>query len=59
MYQYLDNTPLVQKLSHDLAGLLMTPLAAAMFALVLMYLSRLVQPVEVMGLEEFVGRERS
>ena len=58
LYQVLDDEQVVQKFSHDLAGLFMIPLAAAMFAGVLWYLSRLVRPVEVVGMEELVGRER-
>jgi exosortase len=58
LYQYLDNEQVVQKFSHDLAGMFMIPLAAAMFAGVLLFLSRLVRPVEMLGLDELVGRER-
>lgn len=54
-YQYYD-ADVVQKLSHDLAGMFMIPLAAAMFGMVLWYLSRLVQRTEVMGMDELVGQ---
>jgi exosortase len=58
LYQHFENEQMVQRLSHDLAGLFMIPLAAAMFALVLAYLSRLVQPVEMMGIDEVLVHER-
>lgn len=41
-----------QKFSHDLAGWLMIPLAAAMFGLVLWYLSNLFKEVEVISRRE-------
>lgn len=59
MYQLVDNVQLVQTFSHDMAGLFMIPLAATMFAMVLWYLSRLVRPIETVGLDELVGRERA
>jgi exosortase len=58
LYQHFEDERMVQRMSHDLAGLLMIPLAAALFGLVLVYLSRLVRPVEVMRLDEVLGRER-
>jgi exosortase len=58
MYQYLGDH-VAQKFSHDLAGIFMIPLAAAMFAGVLWYLSRLVRPIEMLDMSELVGRERT
>jgi exosortase len=58
MYQYLGDQ-VAQKFSHDLAGAFMIPLAAAMFAGVLWYLSRLVRPIDVVAMSELVGRERA
>jgi hypothetical protein len=37
----------------------MIPLAAAMFAMVLFYLSRLVRTVELVRMEDVMGRGRS
>ena len=59
MYQLVRDEQAVQKFSHDVAGLFMIPLAAVMFAAVLAYLSRLVRQVEVVGMGEIIGRERS
>jgi exosortase len=58
MYEYFGDR-VAQKFSHDLAGMFMIPLAAAMFAAVLWYLSRLVRPVDVVDMAELVGRERA
>jgi hypothetical protein len=58
MYQTFDEQT-VQRFSHDMAGVFMIPLAAAMFAMVLFYLSRLVRTVELVRMEDVMGRGRS
>lgn len=45
--RYLSNEA-AQKLNHDLAGMLMIPLAAGLFVLVIWYLDHVVREVEVM-----------
>lgn len=57
MYRVFEEQT-VQRLSHDLAGVFMIPLAAIMFALVLLYLSRLVRTVESVGMEDVIRREK-
>lgn len=59
LYQAYGDEAWVRKLSHDLSGLFMIPLAAFMFAIVLWYLSRLVRPVERVGMNELLGRSRT
>ncbi len=59
MYRAVGDEQSVQDWSHDMAGLFMMPLAALMFALVLFYLSRLFRTVEVVGMDELVGRGRA
>jgi exosortase len=59
LYQYVADEQVVQKWSHDLAGLFMIPLAAAMFAGVLWYLTRLVRTVETVKMDELVQRGRA
>jgi exosortase len=58
MYQTFDEQT-VQRFSHDMAGVFMIPLAAAMFAMVLFYLSCLVRTVELVRMEDVMGRGRS
>ncbi|MCA9169126.1 MAG: exosortase/archaeosortase family protein, partial [Planctomycetales bacterium] len=58
LYQYVADEATVQQWSHDLAGIFMIPLAAAMFAGVLWYMSHLFRAVETMTMEEVMGRER-
>ena len=59
LYQTLEDGQRVQQLSHDFAGVIMIPMAALMFGGVLFYLSRLVQPVESVGMSELVLRGRA
>jgi exosortase len=56
LYQAWGDTEAVRRWSHDLAGLFMMPLCAALFALTLGYLARLVMREESMRLEEVVTR---
>ena len=48
-----------QTIIHDYAGYAMIPLAAALFALVLWYLGKLVQTVEIANVGEIARRQRS
>lgn len=45
------------RFNHDVAGLVMIPFAAALFALVLWYLSKLILPVEQLDVAAVVRRE--
>lgn len=47
------------KFTHDIAGLVMIPFAAGLFALVLWYLGALVREVERMDVKTMVRRERA
>ncbi|MBU4399992.1 MAG: exosortase/archaeosortase family protein, partial [Planctomycetes bacterium] len=57
LYQYVSGEA-AKKFSHDGAGWVMILLAAGMFGLVLWYLCRLVQEVELVGVGDVVRRER-
>ncbi len=57
LYQYVSGEA-ARKFSHDGAGWVMILLAAGMFGLVLWYLCRLVQEVELVGVGDVVRRER-
>lgn len=58
LFQTLGDTEAVRRWSHDLAGLFMIPLAALMFGLVLVYMSKLMMKVESIRLDELVTRGR-
>jgi exosortase len=47
-----------QKFTHDVAGWVMIPFAAGLFALVLWYLGKLMREVELVDVGEIVRRER-
>ncbi len=57
LYQYVSGDA-AKKFSHDGAGWVMILLAAGMFGLVLWYLCRLVQEVEMVGVGDVVRREQ-
>lgn len=59
LYQAYGNEPRIQQLSHDLAGILMIPLATLMFGVVLMYLTRLMPVVQRVSMQELVSRGRA
>ena len=58
LFQYLAEGDTAKKFSHDAAGWVMIPLAAALFALVLWYLDRLWQEVEVLEVGAIARRAR-
>ncbi len=57
LYQYVSGEA-AKKFSHDAAGWVMILLAAGLFGLVLLYLSRLVKEVEVVGVGDVIRRDR-
>ncbi len=56
LYQYASSEA-AKKFSHDAAGWVMIVVAAGLFGLVLWYLSRLVEEVEVVGVRDVIRRE--
>ncbi len=58
LFQYCAKGDTAKKFSHDAAGWVMIPLAAALFALVLWYLDRLWQEVEVLEVGAIARRAR-
>ncbi len=57
LYQYVSGEA-AKKFSHDAAGWVMILFAAGLFGLVLLYLSRLVREVELVGVGDVVRRQR-
>jgi exosortase len=57
LWQYTSGE-IATKFSHDVAGWVMIPLAAGLFALVLWYLGKAVREVEVVNVGAVLGRER-
>ncbi len=57
LYVYASSE-MAKKFSHDAAGWVMIPLAAAMFGLVLIYLSRLTQEVEQLDVADVLRSKR-
>lgn len=57
LYQYASGEA-ARKFSHDAAGWVMIVFAAGLFGLVLWYLSRLVEEVEVVGVRDVIHRDR-
>jgi len=55
LFRYVSGEA-AKKFSHDVAGLVMIPFAAGLFALVLWYLGKLVREVEPVRMEELVRR---
>ncbi len=53
LYQFVSGES-ARHFSHDLAGWMMIPLAAAMFFLVLWYLSKLMKEVEVVSMQDLL-----
>lgn len=58
LYQYVSGEA-AQRFAHDVAGWVMIPFAAGLFALVLWYLDRLVREVELVDIKAVVHRERA
>jgi hypothetical protein len=58
LFQYCAEGETAKKFSHDAAGWLMIPFAAALFALVLWYLDRAWQEVEVVDVRAIGRRAR-
>jgi exosortase len=58
LYQYTSSEA-AKKFSHDASGWVMIVLAAALFGLVLWYLSRLVKEVETVGVGDVIRRDRA
>ena len=57
LYQWVSGEA-AHKFSHDVAGYVMIPFAAGLFALVLWYMSKLMQEVELADVRTVVRRER-
>lgn len=57
LYQYTSGAA-AKKFSHDASGWVMIVFAAGLFGLVLWYLSRLVEEVEVVGVGDVIRRDR-
>lgn len=57
LYQFASGEA-AHKFSHDVAGWIMIPFAAALFAVVLWYLGKLMREVEVVGIGSIVRREQ-
>jgi exosortase len=57
LYQYASGEA-AKKFSHDAAGWVMILFAAGLFGLVLLYLSRLVRDVELVGVGDVIRRQR-
>jgi exosortase len=58
LYQYVSGEA-AHKFAHDVAGWVMIPFAAALFALVLWYMGRLVREGELVEIKDVVRRERA
>jgi exosortase/archaeosortase family protein len=56
LYEYAS-TDAAKKFSHDFAGWAMIPLAAALFGLVLWYLSKLFREQEQLALGDMIRRQ--
>ena len=56
LYQYVSGEA-AKKFSHDAAGWVMILFAAGLFGLVLLYLSRLIKEVEIVGVGDVVRRQ--
>ncbi len=59
LYRYGATEEAARRFHHDMAGWLMIALAAALFGLLLTYLSRLVEPIRAVPIRDIVARRRT
>ena len=57
LYQHVSSEA-GKRFSHDASGWIMIPFAAALFAIVLWYLGRLLPEVETLDVEDLMVRQR-